>query len=176
MRPIATIASDLDFDLLGLVRVRFWRLEMKIASSNICRMGIAAAATLALRPQAAHTDENGVSLWVPGLFGSLAAAPAVPGWSLGTVAYHITLAASGNVAAARQISIGQVPVTANVNLNANLNVRGRAPKKNPRQLPAGGSPNVSSLSGSEVTLSANVQEHGALVLELVGRGRLGSRR
>src|ERR1043165_2827107 len=47
--------------------------------------------------------------------------------------------------------------------------------KNPRQLPAGGSPSVSSLSGSEVTLSANVQEHSALVLELVHSGRLGSR-
>ena len=43
----------------------------------------------------------------------------------------------------------------------------RAAKKNPRQLPAGGSLSVSSLSGSEVTLSANVQEHSALVLELV---------
>src|SRR4051794_1313088 len=52
----------------------------------------------------------------------------------------------------------------------------RATKKNPRQLPAGGSPSVSSLSGSEVTLSANVQEHSALVPELVhGRARLGSR-
>ena len=50
--------------------------------------------------------------------GSLAAAPAVPGWSLGTIAYHTSVEASGNVAAARQISIGQVPATANVNLNA----------------------------------------------------------
>ena len=74
--------------------------------------------------QAAHADENGVSLWVPGLFGSLAAAPAVPGWSLGTVAYHTSVSASGNVAAARQISIGQVPATATVNLNANLDARG----------------------------------------------------
>src|SRR5437899_1764989 len=47
--------------------------------------------------------------------------------------------------------------------------------KNPRQLPAGGSPSVSSRSGSEVTLSANVQEDGALILELVHGGRLGSR-
>src|SRR5215217_3782888 len=52
----------------------------------------------------------------------------------------------------------------------------RATKKNPRQLPAGGSPSVSSLSGSEVTLSANVQEHSALVPELVDRSRFGSRR
>ena len=36
--------------------------------------------------------------------------------------------------------------------------------KNPRQLPAGGFPRVSSLLGSEVALSADVQEDGALVL------------
>src|SRR3954462_10238735 len=47
--------------------------------------------------------------------------------------------------------------------------------KNPRQLPAGGFPSVSSLSGSEVTLSANVQVDSALVLVLVQGGRLGSR-
>ena len=35
---------------------------------------------------------------------------------------------------------------------------------------------VSSLSGSEVTLSANVQEQAALILELVDSGRLGDRR
>ena len=34
------------------------------------------------------------------------------------------MSASGNVAAARQISIGQVPATASVNLNANLDARG----------------------------------------------------
>ena len=97
---------------------------MKIPNSNIYRMTLAAAAALAIHSQAAHADENGVSLWVPGLFGSLAAAPAVPGWSLGTVAYHTSVSASGNVAAARQISIGQVPATASVNLNANLDARG----------------------------------------------------
>ena len=97
---------------------------MKIASSNICRMAFTAAAALALHSQAAQADENGVSLWLPGQFGSLAAAPAVPGWSLGTIAYHTSVEASGNVAAARQISIGRVPATANVDLNANLNARG----------------------------------------------------
>jgi len=71
---------------------------------------------LSFHSQASWANENGVSLWLPGLFGSLAAAPAVPGRSLGTVAYHTSVDASGNVAAARQISIGQVPATANVNL------------------------------------------------------------
>ena len=93
---------------------------MKVVSSNICRMTFVAAAALALHSQASRADENGVSLWLPGQFGSLAAAPAVPGWSLGMVGYHTSVGASGNVAAARQIQIGQVPTTANVNLNASL--------------------------------------------------------
>ena len=117
-------ALVLDSDLLGSVFARFWEVKLKFASSNICRMTLASAAALTLHSQAARADENGVSLWVPGLFGSLAAAPAVPGWSLGTVAYHTSVSASGNVAAARQISIGQVPATANVSLNANLDARG----------------------------------------------------
>ncbi|WP_314946394.1 transporter [Bradyrhizobium cosmicum] len=97
---------------------------MRLASSNIYRTAFAAAVALALQSEVTRADENGVSLWLPGQFGSLAAAPAVPGWSLGTIAYHTSVEASGNVAAARQISIGQVPATANVNLNANLNARG----------------------------------------------------
>jgi hypothetical protein len=97
---------------------------MKIASSDVCRVTFAAAAVLALQSQESRADENGVSLWVPGLFGSLAAAPAVPGWSLGLIGYHTSVSASGNVAAAREISIGQVPRTASVNLNADLKARG----------------------------------------------------
>jgi hypothetical protein len=80
--------------------------------------------TLTLHCNASRADENGVSMWLPGQFGSLAAAPVVPGWSLGMVAYHTSVSASGNVAAERQISIGQVPINANVNLNANLNSHG----------------------------------------------------
>ena len=87
-------------------------------------MAFAAAAALALQSQDSRADENGVSLWLPGQFGSLAAAPAVPGWSLGVVGYHTSVSASGNVAAAREISIGQVPRTASVNLNANLDASG----------------------------------------------------
>src|ERR1700754_347183 len=82
------------------------------------------AATLALCPEPSRASENGISFWLPGQFGSLAAAPLVPGWSLGTVYYHSAVDASGNVAAARQVEIGQVSRTANVNLD--LTVSGRA--------------------------------------------------
>jgi hypothetical protein len=72
---------------------------------------------------AAYADEGGVSFWLPGQFGSLAAAPAVPGWSGAVIYYHTTVGASGAVAAARQIQIGRIPANAAVSLNANLNAQ-----------------------------------------------------
>src|SRR5450631_4299673 len=83
-------------------------------------VGAAAIATLAL-PQIAHADESGISFWLPGFFGSLAAVPQTPGWSLGSVYYHTSVAASGGVAAAREIQVGRFSPTVNVSLNANLN-------------------------------------------------------
>jgi hypothetical protein len=80
-----------------------------------------AVATLALSPQISRADESGISFWVPGLFGSLAAVPQTPGWSLGTVYYHTSVAASGAAAAAREIQVGRFSPTVNVNLNVNLN-------------------------------------------------------
>ena len=72
---------------------------------------------------AAYADESGVSYWLPGRFGSLAATPQVPGWSMAAVYYHTSVEASGAVAAARQIQIGRFPATVNVNFNASLNAQ-----------------------------------------------------
>src|SRR5438128_12320097 len=82
--------------------------------------GAVAIATIAL-PQFARADESGVSFWLPGLFGSLAAVPQTPGWSLGSIYYHTSVGASGGVAAAREIQIGRFTPSVNVSLNANLN-------------------------------------------------------
>jgi hypothetical protein len=71
----------------------------------------------------ARADESGISYWLPGRFSNLAATPQVPGWSWAEVYYHTTLAASGAVAAAREIQIGRFPATVNVSLNANLNAQ-----------------------------------------------------
>jgi hypothetical protein len=73
--------------------------------------------------QSARADENGISFWLPGQFGSLAAVPTMPGWSLGTVYYHTSVGGSGGVAASRQISTGKLPATVNVSLNASLNAQ-----------------------------------------------------
>jgi hypothetical protein len=65
-------------------------------------------------------DENGVSFWVPGFFGSLAATPQQPGWSLASIYYHTDVSGSGNIAVSREITIGQFNPKLNANVNANV--------------------------------------------------------
>jgi hypothetical protein len=67
-----------------------------------------------------YADEGGVSFWIPGLYGSLAAAPQVPGWAVGIIDLYNPVSAGGNVAAARQVTINGIKGTVNVNLNATL--------------------------------------------------------
>jgi hypothetical protein len=43
----------------------------------------------ALPPSSALADAGGLSFWLPGTFGSLAAAPAVPGWSYASIYLHL---------------------------------------------------------------------------------------
>ena len=60
-------------------------------------LSYAAAAVCALLWSAtASADEGGASFWLPGSFGSLAAVPAEPGWSLGAVYYHSSIGANGS--------------------------------------------------------------------------------
>ena len=81
----------------------------------------ALAAALALVSQASLADEGGVSFWIPGFFGSLAATPQQPGWSLANIYYHTTVSAGADVSRAREITIGKIPVNLSANLSANLN-------------------------------------------------------
>jgi hypothetical protein len=85
---------------------------------------VAATAALIASAGIARADESGVSFWLPGQFGSLAAVPGTPGWSMAAVYYHASVEGSGSVAAAREIQVGRIPATVNVNLNANLNGQG----------------------------------------------------
>ena len=43
----------------------------------------------------AHADEGGLSFWLPGLFGSFAAAPGQPGLAVATFYYHALASGSG---------------------------------------------------------------------------------
>src|SRR5499427_4376446 len=74
-------------------------------------------------PTVATADEGGVSFWVPGFFGSLAAAPQQPGWSLTSIYYHTSVSAGADVARAREFEIGRIPVNLTANVNASLQAR-----------------------------------------------------
>jgi hypothetical protein len=55
-----------------------------------------AAVALALFQQDSIPDEGGVSFWLPGQFGSLAAVPQAPGWSLPLAYFHASSSAGGS--------------------------------------------------------------------------------
>ncbi len=58
---------------------------------------LAFAAVLAtLASTSANADAGGLSFWLPGTFGSLAATPAVPGWSTATIYLHLQSNAGGD--------------------------------------------------------------------------------
>ena len=57
-------------------------------SPSRLRTSLGFALSLAVLP--ALADEGGVSFWLPGQFGSLAAMQTEPGWSLGAVYYHLS--------------------------------------------------------------------------------------
>jgi hypothetical protein len=68
----------------------------------------------------ALADESGVSFWIPGFFGSLAAAPQQPGWSLTSILYNTNVSASGNAAVAREITIGRFNPKINISVDAHV--------------------------------------------------------
>ena len=87
---------------------------------------IVLAPALMFFSRCALADEGGVSFWVPGFFGSLAATPQQPGWSLATIYYHTSVSAGADVARSREFTLNRVPgnVTLNANLNLNLKATG----------------------------------------------------
>jgi hypothetical protein len=98
-------------------------------SAHRRKLGVAAivlAPAIMCCSHRALADESGVSFWVPGFFGSLAATPQQSGWSLATVYYHTSVSAGGDVALAREFQIKQVPanITLTARLNASVNATG----------------------------------------------------
>jgi hypothetical protein len=95
-----------------------------MVAKNLCARTICSRmlpVILTLVPTFAVADEGGISVWLPGQFGSLAAAPQQPGWSFANIYYHTSVSAGGDVAAARQFTTRAFTRSATVNLNASLN-------------------------------------------------------
>ena len=78
---------------------RLWQ-SIGVAASHLRRRRIVAAALVTFCITAnsidrAKADAGGLSFWLPGAFGSLAAAPGVPGWAYSTIYLHVQESAQG---------------------------------------------------------------------------------
>jgi len=99
------------------------RLAMRTAAAVLLVVGLIAIQDAI--QGSARADEDGVSFWIPGFFGSLAAAPLQPGWSMTSILYNTNVSASGNAAIAREIRIGDLP-RGTINISGNANVHADA--------------------------------------------------
>ncbi len=93
-------------------------LNRLVQSALIC--GALTAAAVLSFPGISLADESGVSFWLPGIFGSLAAVPQQPGWSAALMYYRTSVSAGADVALARQFQIGNIPANLSANVNASL--------------------------------------------------------
>jgi hypothetical protein len=103
--------------------VEFGRGRFRSSVLSLAASGALAIGAVISLPAASFADEDGMSFWLPGLFGSLAAVPQQPGWAFTAINYYTPVSASGSVAASREITIGKFNPTVNVNLNVNLNTK-----------------------------------------------------
>jgi hypothetical protein len=110
MKPIAATSDS----SLQQTAARFRAIQ----SSLLC--GALALAAVVAVPENSLADEGGVSFWLPGFFGSLAAAPQQPGWSLATFDYYTNVSAGGAVALAREFEIRNLPGNIQAQINASL--------------------------------------------------------
>jgi hypothetical protein len=92
-------------------RSRIWS---RVLTACVALTAVASTTTAAL------ADEDGTSFWIPGFFGSLAAVPQQPGWSLTSILYNTNVSASGNAAVAREITIGRFNPKINISVDAHV--------------------------------------------------------
>ncbi len=78
------------------------RLRDLVRSSALAAL----TAAVAFAPTPLRADQGGISFWLPGAFGSLAATPVTPGWAMGTIYLHNSVSAGGEVAASRDGEFG----------------------------------------------------------------------
>jgi hypothetical protein len=86
--------------------------ENEIARLQCSLLCLAASSALAIGavisvPTISFADEDGVSFWLSGIYGSLAAVPQQPGFTFTAINYYDSVSGSGSVAAAREITIGK---------------------------------------------------------------------
>jgi hypothetical protein len=65
-----------------------------MAAKHVLQSGVAALVLSLVVSGPVRADEGGLSFWLPGLFGSFAAAPGQPGLSVAAFYYHALASAS----------------------------------------------------------------------------------
>jgi hypothetical protein len=73
------------------MRTSSWKSASAVSTIALLGIGVA------LIPDRCVADESGVSFWLPGLYGSLAAVPSQPGFNFATFNYYTSLSAGKNV-------------------------------------------------------------------------------
>ena len=96
---------------------------IRAVRSRLACGALTLAAVLSV-PTISLADQGGVSFWLPGTFGSLAATPQQPGWSAAWIYYYTNVSAGADVALARQFQIGNIPANLSANASANLHSTG----------------------------------------------------
>jgi hypothetical protein len=99
------------------------RSRVRIARKALLSALVAATAAFSLDTRPAAADQGGISMWLPGTFGSLAAVPGHPGWALGAIYLHSSVSAEGNVAASRAIRFGNRTTNLSASLDAELRAK-----------------------------------------------------
>src|SRR5664279_2568224 len=104
--------------ILGGAAMSILRSNRLTACRSCGAVAILCAGFLFVTSSVSLADESGTSFWLPGIFGSLAAAPGQPGWAFASVYYHTSVSAGAEVARARELQIGRFNPALNVTLNA----------------------------------------------------------
>src|SRR5262249_9306008 len=94
----------------GTGRAHYTKVTRQTAPSLLVAFSFASTPALA--------DQGGISFWLPGAFGSLAAAPLTPGLTLGGIYLHSDVSAGGDVAASRALRFPNRTINLNINLDA----------------------------------------------------------
>jgi hypothetical protein len=89
------------------------RHRKSILIGGLCALALSSA------PQNARADAGGLSFWLPGTFGSLAATPVAPGWSWEQIYLHLDQRAAGGT---HFVTTNGIPGSVAAGLNARADV------------------------------------------------------
>src|SRR5262249_45824124 len=93
------------------------------AHRRLLRTLVLAFAAFAGGATVVSADESGISFWVPGTYGPLAAAPLPQGFSIAEIYYHSPIKGGGDIAIARQIPVAGVTTKVSATLDIHIGVQ-----------------------------------------------------